>query len=162
MISFRTDISSTKKHTKKHGRWKALIALNICLAVMCAVVFGFSAFAVRANAANYDAEKVKSTEWYTISDDGRTIDIHLDGNLSGYQWKYGLSNDTLRELRHTELTDDQKESDLNYDWSAHFTTDSAVSGDVVITLQYVLNSESGSADTRTIPLHIDKGRMALQ
>lgn len=163
MISFRTDKQhkNTDKLTRSN-RWKVLITINVCLAIMCAAVFGISAFTVRANAAYYSEEKSLSTDWYEVADDGRTLNIHLDNEMNGYTWRYGISNDKIRELTFFEMTDDLQTWDQKYDWNAHFTSESDISGDVVLTLQYVLNGETNSIDTRTIPVHIDNGIISLQ
>ena len=162
MISFRTDIGKNKYNTKKTSRrWKAIIALNICLAVLCAATFVASAFTVRANAANYDTEKTAAEEWYHISDDGKTLSVHLDGSVHGYEWKYGLSNSYIREMRFMEITDEERADDQEYEWNVHFTSDPTETGDVILTLQCIKNQESGSIDTRTIPLHVQNGILTL-
>ncbi|MDO4939919.1 MAG: hypothetical protein Q4E54_08190 [Lachnospiraceae bacterium] len=155
MISFRTDIKQNKN--AKAGKLKTLILLNLCLALLCAAAFGTSAFVVRANAANYETERAVNSEWFLIEDEGRTLTIHLDGNIRGYEWKYGLSNSNLRELRFMETSPEQKKEDKKYDWSTHLTSYPDITGDITVTLQYVQNQDSKSIDTRMIPLHIEKG-----
>ena len=159
MISFRTDIKQKKEI--KLNRLKTLVLVNLCLALLCAAAFGTSAFVVRANAANYETEKKTTSGWYEIDDDGHTLSVHLDGNIKGYEWKYGLSNSNLRELCFMETSEDLKKLDKNYDWSAHFTSYPGINGDVVLTLQYISNQDSKSIDTRTIPVHIEDGIISL-
>ncbi len=159
MISFRTDIQ--QKRDSKAGRLKSLVLVNLCLALLCIATFGTSAFVVRANAANYETEKKTTAGWYGIDDDGRTLSVHLDGNIKGYEWKYGLSNSKLRELRFMETSEEQRKLDKNYDWSAHFTSYPDVDGDVILTLQYISDSDSKSIDTRTILVHIEDGIISL-
>ena len=160
MISFRTD--QHHKKISKAARWKALITVNVCLVIMCALVFGASAFVVRANAANYTDEKVLSYSWYDLSEDGRILNLHLDNEMNGYFWKYGTSNEAIRELTFLEMTDAIRNNDESYDWNAHFTPESNASGDVVLTLQHVLDGNTESIDTRTLSIHVEDGVMSLR
>ena len=159
MISFRTDIK--QKREIKANRLKTLVLVNLCLALLCIAAFGTSAFVVRANAANYETEKKTASGWYEIDDDGHTLSVHLDGNIKGYEWKYGLSNSKLRELRFMETPDELRKLDKNYDWSAHFTSYPDATGDVILTFQYISGQDSKSIDTRTIPVHIENGIISL-
>ncbi len=97
MISFRTDIKNGKYVETSDGKWKALLAINLCLIIMCAAVFAVSSFVVRANAADFSTQKISSADWYDVAEDGRTLNVYLNDNLSGYEWIYGTSNNLVRE-----------------------------------------------------------------
>lgn len=161
MISFRTDIKNGKYIETSDSKWKALIAINICLIIMCAAVFAVSSFIVRANAADFSTRKISSAECYDVAEDGSTLNVYLDGNLSGYKWIYGTSNNLVREKLFFELSSDRVPEN-SHDYRFRFVSDASCSGDTVITLQYVKDQGSKPADTRTIPVHVENGVITVR
>ena len=161
MISFRTDIKNGKYIETSDSKWKTLIAINICLIIMCAAVFAVSSFVVRANAADFSTRKISSAEWYDVAEDGSTLDVFLDGNLQGYEWIYGTSNNLVREKHFIESSSDRV-PDNSHDYNFRFISDPSYSGDTVITLQYVKDPGSKPADIRTIPVHVENGVMTVR
>ena len=161
MISFRTDIKNGKYIETSDSKWKTLIAINICLIIMCAAVFAVSSFVVRANAADFSTRKISSAECYDVAEDGSTLDVYLDGNLSGYKWIYGTSNNLLRE-KHFIESSSERITDDSHDYRFRFVSDASCSGDTVITLQYVKDQGSKPTDTRTIPVHVENGIITVR
>ncbi|MDO4939245.1 MAG: hypothetical protein Q4E54_04710 [Lachnospiraceae bacterium] len=159
MISFRTDKKEEKNKKTASTGLKILVVINLCLAVLCAAVFGVTAFVFPADAAGYNPSHTAHDDWYEISKDGQTLGIHLDSNLTGYKWKYGLSNNLIREKHSPESGSEEQSFDKSYSCNMYFTADSALSGDTVITLQYICNQEFSPEDTRVISVHVEDGKL---
>ena len=156
MISFRTE------HENKPGKLKLLIVINIVLVLMCAAAFTASAFVVQADAANYDVS-IEEDDWFSIDEDGEHIHVHLQNELDGYQWKYGLSSDRLHELRSFELPDEYREQNAENEWNVHFVPiDGVKDGTVTVTFIYINGMDSSSIDTRHLYVHIKDGKMTLE
>ena len=156
MISFRTE------HENNPNRLRILLIINIVLVLMCAAAFTASAFIVRADAANYDVQ-VEEDDWFSIDEDGEHIHVHLQNELDGYQWKYGLSSDRLHELRSFELPDEYMEQNENNEWNVHFVpVDGSKDGIVTVTFIYINGMDSSSIDTRHLYVHLKDGKMSLE
>ena len=156
MISFRTE------HENKPGKLKLLIVINIVLVLMCAAAFTASAFVVQADAANYDVS-IEEDDWFTIDEGGDHIHVHLQNELDGYQWKYGLSSDKLHEVRSFELPEEYRKQDVDNEWNIHFVpADEAEDGYVTATFIYINGMDSSSIDTRHLYISISDGKMSLE
>ena len=150
---------NTTSKTKKG--WIGLAIVNICLILLCTGAFAANAFVLRADAANYSTEELTVEEWYDVNPDGSELSVHLNNRFDGYAWKYGMSNDNVKEVYSFELEDGQFSQEVDNEWNVHFVPNSTKDGDVIITFVYIADSDSKAVETRQIKVHIRNGKMTV-
>jgi len=144
--------------TARPRRWKLLAAINLCLVILCGATFGANALTARADTA---AEKTSAAEqWYEIDEEGEVLSIYLHNHVSGYDWRYGLSNDKLRQLHGHEIKEDDLDEEKSEAWRLYLVPRDE-DGDVEITFVCVKDSESDSIDTRTLKIRVKEGKLQL-
>lgn len=149
--------SITSKTKKKS--WIGLAIVNLCLVFLCTAAFVANAFVLRADAANYSTEELAVEEWYEVN--GSELSVYLDNRFDGYAWKYGLSNDNVREVYSFELEDGSFSNNAEGKWNVHFIPNEIRDGDVIITFVYVVDSDSKAVETRQLKVHIRNGKMTV-
>lgn len=149
------------KSKSKSKSWLGLAIVNLCLVLLCGTAFGASAFILRADAADYEKQELAAEEWFVVEPDGSELTVHLKNRLDGYAWKYGLSNDTVREVYRFELTEEEIEHEVEDEWNVHFIPNDGYEGEVTITFVYIPDSESNSIDTRPLRLNVKDGKITV-
>ena len=150
---------NTTSKTKKG--WIGLAIINFCLILLCTGAFAANAFVLRADAANYSTEELTVEEWYDVNPDGSELSVHLNNRFDGYAWKYGMSNDNVREVYSFELEDGQFSQEVDNEWNVHFVPNNTKDGDVIITFVYIADSDSKAVETRQIKVYIRNGKMTV-
>jgi len=145
----------------KPRKWVKYAVINLCLILLCAVVFGRSTFIVKSNAANYDTEQIQPEYWYGMERDTGYLHVSLRNIIPGYTWKYGISNDLTKEVHSYELPDRYTEKENSEFWDVYFTANDMAEGDSVLTFLYIADLESGSIDTRNIKVHCHDGKLEI-
>lgn len=152
--------TKTKAKTKKVA-WKGLAIVNLCLILMCGAAFGANAFILRADAANYATDELAAEDWYELNSGGNELTVHLPNRFDDYAWKYGMSNDNVRELYSFEIDEGHFDHEVDGEWNVHFAPNTQKDGDVILTFVYVKDADSQAIETRKVKLHIRNGKMVL-
>jgi len=146
--------------TKKSNRWKIPAIINLCLIIMCSVAFGTYALTARADTTD-KAAAVAGEEWYEVDDSGEELAVFLKNRVNGYGWKYGTSNDTLRQLHGYEIQEEDLDDERAEAWRLYLVPRDEEDGDVEITFVCIKDSESDSIDTRTLKVRVRDGKIQV-
>gem|GEM_PF-5155277 len=148
----------------KLNRWMIPALVNLCLAVVCTATFGAGALSARADTSVTDdkiSDAADAGEWYQISDDGEVLLVTLGNHVRDYCWRYGSSNEKLRQLHDYEIRRVVFNTPEPDTWNLYLTPRDEEEGDVTVTFVYVRDAESDSIDTRTITVCIRDGKMTI-
>jgi len=159
----------TEKKTDKARRWLFPAIICLFLTLMCGVTFGASTLIARAD--TQDTASLGSSGmsgaydsgWYQIKNDGERLSVFLVNRVKDYTWRYGESNDKLRQLRRHEVMeyeeDDPSDPGEEHGWEVHLAPREGAHGEVNLTFVCVKNTESASIETRTLKVFVEDGRI---
>ena len=133
-----------------------LIAITCALAVLCALIFCTSFFTVRAQAADDEVVTKEETEWYSLTENGTNLVVHLQNYADGYMWKYGQSVDVLNERHAFQLEEEETKEDSPEEYVIHFEASELRPAETTLVFSYVKDRESKEIDTKILKVRVDQ------
>lgn len=133
-----------------------LIAITCALAVVCALVFGTSFLAVRAQASNDVIETTQESEWFVLTDNDTKLVVRLANYNEGYTWKYGQSYDILDERHGFQMTDDETKEDNRDEFTVHFQAADIRPAVTTLIFSYMKNRDSEAIDTKMLKVRVSE------
>ena len=132
-----------------------LIFVNILIIALAIVVFA-SPYVVRADDGENTARKTEA-QWYELNEDDKILTVRLEDTASSsYEWRFGLSNDSLYNLYPHDV---DEEDVVKYtkstpeEWVVSFRAKDGFSGDSVVKFSYQ-NGRNAAVNSKVLKIHV--------